>query len=183
MASAFKIVMLCVMQEETMNELKETNVRSTEEVLENLGIPVSAKETRNRLQEHVTVHKYLLDREHGDDVDWGEALASWSTQVAYPLRDALQDKRVKSSFPSKTADELFFEVSDHWHFLKQDDPQATPDEAADAYARSYGNPVTRFLGSSIAAPIARWFVREVERTDRIEKNTQENYPLYDADLR
>lgn len=161
----------------------ENVTESTEAVLDSLGISVENGGRRQQFLEHVEVHKYLLDRDRRADTEWPEALASWSTKIAEPLREAVTDGRVKSSFPRRKIDGLFFEVSDHWHFMKQEDPGVTANDAAVQYAREYGNPVTRFIGGSLLAPIAKWLREETTRADVIERNFRRQKHLYDGDTR
>lgn len=169
----------------TQNEASATNkmTESTEDVLESLGIPVEDGGRREQFLKHVEVHKYLLDRERHADTDWPEAIASWSTHVAEPIREAIGDGKVKSSFPRRKIDGLFLEVSDHWHFMKQKDPVVTANEAAVQYAHEYGNPVSRFIGGSLLGPVAKWFRKETARADAIERNFRRQKDLYDSDTR
>ena len=157
-----------------MNEITTNTLESTEEVLARLGITVSNDEERNRFHEHVTVHKYLIDRKKQADTRWPDALASWQVQVAAPLRAAVSSERVKSAFPRKSKDTLFLEVSDHWHFLKQNNAGVTINEAAEDFARNYGNSFTRLLGGSILAPLARWMRNETRRAETIERNIRKS---------
>ncbi len=141
-----------------------------EDVLENIGVPITSEQTRSRLEEHIQVHKYFLDRSRQKDTDWSDAFSSWRLNVLEPLRSAVDMEPVRSSFPRKNTDELILEVSDHWHYLKEAEKEASAEKAAQNFARSYGNPFTRFLIGSVIKPALRKLHRSSDRARRIQRN-------------
>jgi hypothetical protein len=98
-----------------------------------------------RIEEHIHVHKYLLDREKQAKVAWFDAVASWKESVFTPLFDAVGNDDVRGAFPGQKLGDLYLEVSDHWHYLKQSRPSASPATAAASYASRYGNRVASFI--------------------------------------
>lgn len=156
------------------------HTESVQDVLERIGVPAPSERLRSRFGEHVRGHKYFLDRERRADTDWREAAASWNVNVFEPLREAVEAAEVRSLFPGRKPEELIVEVSDHWHFLKQERPDVSPREAAESFARSYGSRAARLFGAPV---IARAFQRWKEgsrRADRIEENLRRFRTIHDA---
>lgn len=147
----------------------ETQER-VEDILERIGVPMENAGNRERMTEHVRVHKYFLDLENKQDTSWEDATASWGVRVWTPVRDAIDHVNVRSAFLGRSLDDLFFEVSDHWHYLKSEGKQLAPDEAAKQYARTRGNPVTRVFGSFVLGPIRHWLQNDMEAGRRIDQN-------------
>lgn len=157
------------------------NTERVEDVLERIGVPVHNDRLRSRFGEHVQGHKYFLDRERRADTDWSEAAASWNVNVFEPLREAVEAAEVRSLFPGRKPEELIVEVSDHWHFLKQERPDVSPREAAESFARSYGNRVARLLGAPLFARAVERWKEGSRRADRIEENVRRFRTIQDAD--
>ncbi len=156
--------------EQTNQDRSARDAERVEDVLERIGVPVRDDRLRSRFGEHVRVHKYFLDRTLNRDTDLREAAASWNVNVLKPLREAVDSAPVKGLFPGKNPDELVAEVSDHWHFMKQERPDASPDDAAEDFARRFGSRVARGLGVAVLARAIRRWKEGSRRADRIEAN-------------
>ena len=98
-----------------------------------------------RIEEHIHVHKYLLDREREAEVAWDDVIESWKKSIFTPLLVAVEDNEVRALFPGRKVGDIYLEVSDHWHYLKQTRPNASPATAAESYANRYGNHFVSFL--------------------------------------
>ncbi len=97
------------------------------------------------LADHVKVHKYYLDREHGEEVSWELALDSWYETVFSPLKKASESEEIHDAFPGTSNGELYMGVSHHWLFMKQYEPEATPEMAAHDFSIRYGQGLNRWL--------------------------------------
>ena len=160
------------------NETMET----TREVLDRLGIAFSDDDSTNRVQQHVSVHKYLIDTEQNTDHPWEEAVTSWQTRVLSPLKSALEQEDIKRAFPGRTVGDLYLEVSDHWYYLKERRADVGPEEAADSFALRYGKALTRFFSSIPVRAAARALSRGVARSEAITQNMDRAKTQYDTNL-
>lgn len=166
-----------------MNNLQtKERVETTLEVLENLGIAFSRDDAQRRVQEHVSVHKYLLDTERHADHAWDDAVASWNATVLTPLTTALENGGIRKAFPEKTVGDLYLEVSDHWYYLKERRSNVGPDEAADSFALRYGNVFTRFFSAIPVRGFARAWKRQVHSANVISRNMDRFKTENDANL-
>lgn len=96
------------------------------------------KQDRQLLQRHLEDHRYWLALDRTGDVDWNEAAASWYDQVWLPLSGALERRDFLRRFPEKRTWDLYREVSEHWHYLKEVMPEISAGEAACRYAAYRG---------------------------------------------
>lgn len=115
------------------------------------GVQFRRGDAWDRIQEHIDTHKYLLDLRSDAAVDWSDAAYSWERTVMKPLLEALERQQVAHAFPDQSMGDLYIEVSDHWYYLKQEQPSASPDDAVVSFTRRFG---TR---------VAAWFPRVLLR--------------------
>lgn len=101
------------------------------------------------LADHVEVHQFLLSQELGFTVSWEEAVFSWYENVFTPLRRATDQWIVRRAFPQQLNGDLILAVSDHWHFLKQEDPSVFPEDAARSFVEHYGTGLARLFSPFI----------------------------------
>lgn len=111
------------------------------------GIQFSREEGWQELQEHVKVHQYHLGQQLNTSVSWDDAVFSWYDNVLTPLKRVVGSWEFRQAFPRQPLGDLYLAVSDHWHYLKEKDPNTSPEEAARSFATHYGK------------GLARWFSR------------------------
>lgn len=115
---------------------------STAQVLNNMfareGMVFSHPEQWELLAQHVDAHKYWLSRELKREITWDEAVFSWYETVMTPLMQSVDSWEFKNAFPNQTRGDLYLAVSDHWHYLKEQDAEANPDDAARSFIAHYG---------------------------------------------
>lgn len=111
------------------------------------GIQFSREEGWKELEEHVDVHQYHLGQQLNHTVSWDDAVYSWYEIVLVPLKRVVSSWEFRQAFPRQPLGDLYLAVSDHWHYLKERDPEVTPEEAARSFAMHYGK------------GFARWFSR------------------------
>jgi hypothetical protein len=111
------------------------------------GIQFSREEGWKELEEHVEVHQYHLGQQLNRTISWDDAVYSWYETVLTPLKRVVSSWEFRQAFPRQPLGDLYLAVSDHWHYLKERDPQVTPEEAARSFAMHYGK------------GLARWFSR------------------------
>lgn len=111
------------------------------------GIQFSREEGWKELEEHVDVHQYHLGQKLNRTISWDDAVYSWYDTVLVPLKRVVSSWEFRQAFPRQPLGDLYLAVSDHWHYLKERDPEVTPEEAARSFAMHYGK------------GLARWFSR------------------------
>ena len=97
------------------------------------------------LAEHVDAHKYWLSRELDIDVSWDDAVYSWYETVMVPLKRTIDTWEFRSAFPRQSIGDLYLAVSDHWHYLKERQPDATVDTAARSFVTHFGHGISRWF--------------------------------------
>lgn len=134
-----------------MTELQTINdeIRDVRIAIQDFAITVSDDRAWERFREHVQVHKYLLQRELPVRVSWDDALFSWYENVFVPMMRAVQTWEVRSAFPRQTNGDLFLGITDHWHYLKERNPETTAEAAAGSFVRTYGTGIARFFSRFI----------------------------------
>lgn len=135
---------------------------AVERLLRRRGVHFARSDAWDRIEEHIGTHKYLLDLRSDGAVDWGRAAYSWEETVMTPLLEALERQQATRAFPEQPIGDLYIEVSDHWYFLKQERPSASPDDAVVSFTRRFG----RRVGA--------WFSRVLLRriSDRLGRSWQ-----------
>lgn len=91
-----------------------------------------------RLLEHIAVHRYYMGLEWKRDIGDDEAVIHWYDTVYAPLSEAIRRADLLDKFPGRTEADLYLWVIDHQHYLREREPEITPQEAADDYADKYG---------------------------------------------
>lgn len=109
------------------------------------GIQFSEAKGWEALAEHVDVHKYYLTQELKMNITWDEALFSWYENILTPLRRIVDTWEVKMAFPHQTFGDLYLAISDHWYYLKENDPETSAEEAAVSFVQHYGEGLGRFF--------------------------------------
>ena len=91
-----------------------------------------------RLLEHIAVHRYYMGLDWKRDIGDDEAVLHWYDTVYAPLIEAIRRADLLDKFPGRTEADLYLWVIDHQHYLREHEPEITPQEAADDYADKYG---------------------------------------------
>ncbi len=73
----------------------------------------------DELFRQVQEHKYYINQLISNEISWEEAFESWSRVVYGPLSSAIEEEGLDREFPDVSEDELFVNVSRHWHDLKE----------------------------------------------------------------
>ncbi len=153
------------------------------ELLERLGVQFSRYDGMKAVRQQVEAHKYLLCAEHQARFDWQEAFVSWKVNVLIPVRDAVARPEGRWAFLRKPLGDLYLEVCDHWHFLKQDDPAIRAPEAAEDFALRFGSRIAGAIARNLVKPIAQLFApRAMVPMSTIEESLVELGTDPDRDL-
>lgn len=93
----------------------------------------------DRMLEHIAVHKYFMGLNWRRDIGDEEAVLHWHDSVYTPLVKAIRSAGVLEKFPGKTETDLYLWVIDHQHFLREQEPSITSEEAAEDFAAQYAD--------------------------------------------
>jgi len=113
------------------------------------GVAFSGRNSWETLAEHIEVHQYFLSQNLGFPVSWEEAMFSWYDNIYAALKRATNSFILRRAFPNQENGDLMLAVSDHWHYLKQRDDNATIQDAARSFAEHYGSGLARFFSQFI----------------------------------
>jgi hypothetical protein len=91
-----------------------------------------------RMLEHIAVHKYYMGLDWQRDIGDEEAVSHWHDTVYRPLIEAINSMGMMESFPRQTTSDLYLWVIDHQHYLRESQPEVTPEEAAGDFAAKHG---------------------------------------------
>ncbi|MEK9165027.1 MAG: transcriptional regulator [Chloroflexota bacterium] len=92
-----------------------------------------------RMLEHIAVHNYFMGLNWRRDIGDEEAVLHWHDAVYAPLVKAIRAADVLEKFPGKTETDLYLWVIDHQHFLREQEPGTTSEEAAEDFAAKYAD--------------------------------------------
>lgn len=71
------------------------------------------------LHTHIEEHKYFLNEDIPFTVNWDQAIFSWYDNIFRPVRSLYVNRIVSYLFPTYTKTRFYFEVADHWHYMKK----------------------------------------------------------------
>lgn len=92
-----------------------------------------------RMLEHIAVHRYFMGLNWRRDIGDEEAVLHWHDSVYTLLVKAIRSAGVLDKFPGKTETDLYLWVIDHQHFLREQEPGITSEEAAEDFAAKYAD--------------------------------------------
>lgn len=92
----------------------------------------------NRIREHITVHRWYLGEQRGQDVPYDEALASWYDYVYFPLVSTIREQGILKEFPNRTEADLYLWIIEHLWYLRETYGEAVPlEQAAGQFADDF----------------------------------------------
>lgn len=134
--------------------MESTETQSREQILKTLFVPEGLQFTYEdgwqKLDEHVDVHEYFLGQSLGMHVTWDEAVYSWYENVLQPLKREIENWDMRSAFPKQPLGDLYLAISEHWHYLKEHDPDVTARDAAQSFLLHYGKGLTAWFSRFLA---------------------------------
>lgn len=68
--------------------------------------------------QHIYGHKYFINQNRDAEIPFSDALVSWYENVFRPIVDIINEERLLSRFPGRTAADLYVWIVKHWHELK-----------------------------------------------------------------
>ncbi len=101
------------------------------------------------LSEQIEVHKYLINQKISWIISWEDAAFSWVENVFHPIMQVLTRWEVRSAFNTVNTAKLYFDISNHWYYLLEKNPNVYANYAAIDYAAHYGRGLGRWLSRFI----------------------------------
>ncbi len=102
------------------------------------------------IYEHILVHKYFINQNQTEELDFGAALLSWHKNVYCPIVDAIRDNGLLARFPGRTASDLYVFISAHWNELKEKYGIGFEiGEAARDFKKKYGSGYRKIVASAL----------------------------------
>lgn len=74
------------------------------------------------LEKHISVHRWFLGEQKGDEVSYAEAVMSWYDNIYCPLIQIIREQNILEQFPGRTESDLYL-----WILEKQSDIKAEYD--------------------------------------------------------
>lgn len=81
-----------------------------------LGVSVPGQ--YEKLLEHISVHRWYMGEQRGEDVPPDEAATHWHDEVYLPVVQAIRERGILRDFPDRTETDLYLWVSEHREELK-----------------------------------------------------------------
>ncbi|NCN04476.1 MAG: hypothetical protein GW949_02480 [Spirochaetales bacterium] len=97
------------------------------------------------LKEQISVHKYFVNQSIPWTISWEDAVFSWYENVFKPIVEVVDSWEVRNAFTSSTQNRLYLDISNHWYYLLEKDPQTFAGYAAIHYAATYGKGLGSWL--------------------------------------
>ncbi len=130
--------------------MKKNNTLEMKTLLQHTGNMFTENDIP-RLEQQISVHKYLINQSIPWVITDDDASFSWQENVVLPIMSVVNSWPVRSAFRDLSDAELFFAVSDHWYYLLAQNGSTSAFTAAVDYAAKYGKGLGKFV-SSIANP-------------------------------
>lgn len=96
------------------------------------------------LREHIDVHRYYMEQQHGHDVELSAAVASWYDTVYLPAVQLIRERGLLRDFPGRTEADLYLFLAEHRAELeKQLGWDLSADRVVADFAAQHDNPAAR----------------------------------------
>jgi hypothetical protein len=87
---------------------------------------------------HILVHKYYLNENKEEEIQFSEALVSWYNNVFNPVIEIIREQWLLANFPGRTEADLYVWIIKHWDFLKKKYGKYSLAKAAGDFSKKYG---------------------------------------------
>ncbi len=105
----------------------------------------------DQIVEHILVHKYYMNQNATEEIDFVMALDSWYRTVYASIADTIKTERLISRFQDRTVGDLYLYIVKHWDALKKRYGIHYPaSEAVKDFSVRYGKGFWKSIGSGIA---------------------------------
>jgi len=102
------------------------------------GLNFSSPGRYDVIYNHILVHKYYLNENKEEEIQFSEALVSWYNNVYNPVIEIIKEQWLLANFPGRTEADLYVWIVKHWDFLKKKYGKYSLAEAAGDFSKKYG---------------------------------------------
>jgi hypothetical protein len=107
-----------------------------------------------QLLEHISVHRWFLGIEAGQEIPYDVAVGSWYDRVYLPLVEAIREADVLKEFPQRTAADLYLWLIEHLWYLREAS-ELDEDQPLDVTARTYAERFSQRPRRRVARAVRR----------------------------
>ena len=106
-----------------------------------------------KLDEHISVHRYLMGIDQGRPIPYKEAVDHWHEKVYLPVVQIARDQDLLHAFPNRTEADLYLWISEHRAELEKElgweiKPEAVASDIAGDFGAAQGDSLAR-LGEKV----------------------------------
>jgi hypothetical protein len=94
---------------------------------------------------HILVHKYYLNEDIEEELQFNDALVSWYNNVYNPVIKIIREQWLLVNFSGRTEADLYVWIIKHWDFLKKKYGTYSLAKAAGDFSKKYGQSQGKFL--------------------------------------
>jgi len=102
------------------------------------GLNFSSPGRYDVIYNHILVHKYYLNENKEEEIQFSEALVSWYNKVYNPVIAIIKEQWLLANFPGRTEADLYVWIIKHWDFLKKKYGKYSLSKAAGDFSKKYG---------------------------------------------
>lgn len=124
-----------IINQERAEFYKETRLN---EILPDVDLITSIPGQYERLQEHISAHRWYLGEQQGKDIPYEEAVISWYQSVYLMLVEIIRELDIMVDFPDRTETDLYLWIISHQWYLRETLGAELPvEQVAGQLAESY----------------------------------------------
>ncbi len=136
------------------------------------------------LLEHISAHRWYMGIEQNRPIEWQEAVLDWYDNVYLPVVKVIEENKILSDFPGRTAGDLYLWIMDHrWYLREETGEDMGPRTAAISYTEHYSawtRRVLRYL-RRLQSAAARPFTVTAQRLTRAVRSLSTQPPAPEAE--
>ena len=126
-----------------------------------------------RLLDHIEVHRFFMETEHGQPVPDDEVIPNWYHQTYSPLVSVIRERGLLRDFPGRTETDLYLWATEHAAELREAlgwpvEAEAVVEKLAAAFSPAPNRQRQRMLEWVIPAPLADGPTPGTWRRERLE---------------
>jgi hypothetical protein len=92
----------------------------------------------DRIEEHISAHRWYLGEKLGSSVSYEEAVISWYDNLYLPIVKIIHDQDILSNFPGRSETDLYLWIIEHQWYLNQEyGEQVSFEQAAEVFAEDF----------------------------------------------
>ena len=84
-----------------------------DELRPDVDLRVSVPGQYQQLEEHITVHRYLMEIERDEPIPYEEAVTQWYDMIYLPVVQIIQEQNLLHDFPDRTEADLYLWILEH----------------------------------------------------------------------